>query len=334
MTKSIAISGITGQVGSYAAEEFLAQGYKVFGLKRRSSSINAARLDHLYGNPNLILHYGDVCDYASVSTFVSSTTPDLFINCAAMSHVKVSFDIPLYTMEATGTSVINCLEAIRIHSPKTSFLTMSSSEQFGSTPPPQNEDSPFHPRSVYAIAKVAGYHAVRHYREAYGLKAFNAICFNTESPRRGENFLTRKVVMGAVRCKLGLQAKLVLGNLDAYRDFSHAKDVVVGLRKIVQSDVADDYVIASGETHQIRKFVEIVFSKLGLDYKDYVETDARYFRATEVDALCGDATKIRTKLGWKPGYTLDMLIDEMLASDMKMARNEKLIRDAARLSTN
>jgi GDPmannose 4,6-dehydratase len=325
--KTAAITGITGQLGSYCAEEFLNQGYKVFGLKRRSSSINAARLDHLYGDPNLILHYGDGTDYSSISTFVSGIKPDVFINCLAQSHVRVSFDIPLYTMEATGNSVLNCLEAIRIHSPKTSFITMSSSEMFGSTPPPQSETTPFHPRSVYAIAKLAGYYSTIHYREAYQLKAFNAICFNTESPRRGENFLTRKVVMGAVRCKLGLQDKLVLGNLDAYRDFSHAKDVVRGLRQIVESETPDDFVIASGETHQIRKFVETVFTKLDLDYKDYVQTDPKYLRATEVDALRGDATKIKTKLGWKPEYNLDMLIDEMIVSDMKIAKGERLLLD-------
>ena len=327
MQRVAAITGITGQIGSFVAEELLAQDYKVHGLKRRSSSINAARLDHLYGNPNLILHYGDGTDYASISTFVSDIKPDIFINCLAQSHVKISFDIPLYTMEATGNSVLNCLEAIRIHSPKTRFLTMSSSEMFGSSPPPQNETTPFHPRSVYAVAKLAGYYSTIHYREAYDLKTFNAICFNTESPRRGENFLTRKVVLGAVRCKLGLQNRLVLGNLDAYRDFSHAKDIAAGLIKIVESDVPDEYVMASGTTHQIREFVDVVFTKLGMNYKDYVQTDPKYFRATEVDALCGDATKIKTKLGWAPQYTFDMLVDEMIASDMKIARGEKLIRD-------
>ena len=299
-SKTVLVSGATGQIGSYVCEKFLAEEYKVYGIKRRSSSFNTARLDHLINNPDLRLEYGDMTDYSSLSNLLSKIKPDIFINCAAQSHVRVSFDVPIATFEATGTSVLNCLEAVKTHSPTTKFVTMSSSEMFGKIPPPQNEQTPFHPRSIYGVAKLAGYYAVINYREAHNLFCSNAICFNTESPRRGETFVTRKITRAATRIKLGLQNKLILGNLLAKRDWSHALDTTDALYKIAMAPTPNDYVIASGEMHSVEEFVQMVFSKLDLDYRDYVQIDAGYYRPTEVDALCGDSSKIRSELGWAP----------------------------------
>ena len=320
------ITGITGQVGSYLAEILLQQNYKVFGIKRRSSSLNTERLNHIFSNKNLIVRYGDVCDYSSIANLVSEIKPDIFINCAAQSHVKVSFDIPIYTFDATGASVVNCLEAIKIHSPKTRFITMSSSEMFGSSPPPQNENTLFHPRSIYAVAKLAGYYATINYREAYGLHCSNAICFNTESPRRGETFVTRKITRAATRIRVGLQDKLFLGNIKAQRDWSHAIDTADAILRIVNAKTPNDYVIASEEMHSVEDFAKIVFDKLDLDYKKYVEIDPHYYRPSEVDALCGDASKIKTELGWKSNYSFEQLVDEMVNSDLELAKKEKLIK--------
>lgn len=324
---TVFITGVTGQVGSYLVDLFLSKGYMVYGLKRRSSSLNTERLNHTFSNQNLKLEYGDVTDYSSIANLVANIKPDLFVNCAAQSHVRVSFDIPCYTFDASGASVINCLEAIRTHSPSTRFITMSSSEMFGSTPPPQNEQTPFHPRSIYAVAKLAGYYAVINYREAYNMHCSNAICFNTESPRRGETFVTRKITRAATRIKLGLQDKLYLGNMDARRDWSHAYDTSEAIFRIINASTPDDYVIGSGEMHSVKEFAELVFSKLGMDYKDYIETDPHYYRASEVDALCSDPTKIKTNLGWSPKYSYEQLVDEMIASDMELAKREKLIKD-------
>lgn len=323
------ITGITGQTGSYLCELLLNNGYKVHGLKRRSSSLNTSRIDHLYTDPHdnkqLELTYGDLADYSSLSSWIGDIKPDLFFNLGAQSHVRVSFDIPEYSMDITGTGVIRILEAIRKNSPKTKFLTASSSEMFGSSPPPQNELTLFHPRSPYAVAKAAGYYATVNYREAYNLHACNAISFNTESPRRGETFVTRKITIAATRIKLGLQDKLYLGNLKAQRDWSHAADMAEAMYLIITAPKPDDYVMASGKMYSVEEFARIVFNKLGLDYKKYVVKDTRYLRPTEVDALCGDSSKIRHNLDWKPKYNLDMLIDEMIASDMKLAENEKLL---------
>lgn len=327
MTKTACITGVTGQIGSYLCELLLDKNYKVYGLKRRSSSLNTERLNHIFDNHNLKLIYGDVCDHASVNNFVSDIKPDLFFNLAAMSHVKVSFDIPSYTFDSTATGVITVLEAIRKHSPKTKFLTSSSSEMFGCSPPPQNEQTPFHPRSPYGVAKLAGYWAARNYREAYGMFASNSICFNFESPRRGETFVTRKITRAATRIKLGLQNKLYLGNLTAKRDWQHAKDAAKAMIKIIETDTPDDFVVASGEMHSVQEFVEIVFDKLKLDWKNYVEIDPVYFRPSEVDALCGDSTKLRTTLNWKPEYTFVSLVDEMIASDLELAKKEKILKD-------
>ncbi len=329
--KTACITGVTGQTGSYLCELLLKLDYKVYGMKRRSSSLNTERLDPFFQDPHidnrLELVYGDLSDYSSLSSWIGDIKPDLFFNMGAQSHVRVSFDIPEYTMDITGTGVIRVLEAIRKNSPKTKFLTASSSEMFGSTPPPQNELTIFHPRSPYGVAKVAGYFSTVNYREAYGLHACNAISFNHESPRRGETFVTRKITRAATRIKLGLQDKLFLGNLSAQRDWSHASDVAEAMYKIITAPVADDFVIASGEMHSVEEFARMVFSKLNLDYTQYVEFDERYLRPTEVDALCGDPSKIKSQLGWAPVYTFEALVDEMIASDMELAKNEKLIRD-------
>ena len=325
------ISGITGQTGSYLCDLLLSKGYQVHGLKRRSSSLNTQRIDHVYTDPHdyghMQLTYGDLSDYSSLATWIKEIQPDLFFNMAAQSHVRVSFDIPEYTMDITGTGVVRVLEALRNFSPKTKFLTASSSEMFGSTPPPQNENTPFHPRSPYGVAKVAGYYATVNYREAYGMHACNAISFNHEGPRRGETFVTRKITMAATRIKLGLQDKLYLGNLDAMRDWSHAADVAEAMFKIITAPTPDDFVVASGEMHSVKEFAQIVFDKLGLDWEKYVGFDSTYLRPSEVDALCGDSSKLRTQLGWTPKYTFDSLIDEMIESDMQLAINEKILRD-------
>jgi GDPmannose 4,6-dehydratase len=330
--KTACITGITGQTGSYLCDLLLLKGYKVYGLKRRSSSLNTERIDHVYIDPHidsskLEMIYGDLSDYSSLAGWVGDIKPDLFFNMGAQSHVRVSFDIPEYTMDVTGTGVMRVLEAIRKNSPKTRFLTASSSEMFGSHPPPQSETTPFHPRSPYGVAKVAGYFATVNYREAYGLHACNAISFNHESPRRGETFVTRKITRAATRIKLGLQDKLYLGNLSAMRDWSHAADVAEGMYKIITAPTADDYVIASGEMHSVEEFAKLVFGILGLDWKQYVEFDAKYLRPSEVDALCGDPTKIQTQLGWAPTYSFLDLVQEMVDADMELARKEKTIRD-------
>lgn len=326
MTKTACITGITGQTGSYLAELLLQKGYQVYGLKRRSSSLNTERIDHIYSNPNLKLVYGDLSDYSSLAGLLK-VKPDYFFNLGAQSHVKVSFDVPEYSFDVDATGVVRVLEAIRQHSPTTRFLQASSSEMFGSSPPPQKEDTIFHPRSPYAVAKVAGYHAVVNYREAFDLFASNAISFNHESPRRGETFVTRKITQAATRIKLGLQDKLYLGNLEAKRDWSHAKDVASAMIKIIEAQSPDDFVVASGEMHSVREFAEVVFDKLGLNWKDYVKVDPIYFRPSEVDALCGDSTKLRTALEWKPEYTFSSLVDEMVASDLERAQKEKILKD-------
>lgn len=330
--KTALITGITGQTGSYLADLLLAQDYKVYGLKRRSASLNTDRLNHIYTDPHidnkLELVYGDLSDYSSLVSLIGDTKPDLLFNMGAMSHVRVSFDIPEYTMDITGTGVVRILEAIRKASPQTRFLQASSSEMFGKTPPPQNEQSTFAPRSPYAVAKVAGYYATINYRESYNLHASNAISFNHESPRRGETFVSRKITRAATRIKLGLQDKLYLGNLEAKRDWSHAKDTANAMLMIALADLPNDYVVASGEMHSVREFVEMVFGKLDLDYQQYVKFDPKYLRPAEVDALCGDSFKIRSDLGWKPNYSFEMLVDEMIASDMELAKRELLLKDA------
>lgn len=330
MTNTACITGITGQTGSYLCDLLLSKGYKVYGLKRRSSSLNTARIDHVYTDPHidskLEMSYGDLSDYASLASWVSDIKPTLFFNMGAQSHVRVSFDIPEYTMDVTGTGVIRVLEAIRKNSPQTRFLTASSSEMFGSTPPPQNESTLFHPRSPYGVAKVAGYYATINYREAYGLHACNAISFNHESPRRGETFVTRKITLGAARIKMGLQQKLYLGNLKSQRDWSHAADIANGMYSIITAEIPNDYVISSGEMHSVEEFARMVFDKLSLDYDTHIAFDARYLRPSEVDALCGDSSKLRSELNWKPNYNFEQLVDEMIHHDLELARCELILK--------
>ena len=332
MTDTACITGITGQTGSYLCDLLLSKGYKVYGLKRRSSSLNTERIDHVYIDPHidsskLEMIYGDLSDYSSLANWIGDIKPTLFFNMAAQSHVRVSFDIPEYTMDVTGTGVMRVLEAIRKNSPDTKFLTASSSEMFGSEPPPQSEKTVFHPRSPYGVAKVAGFYATVNYREAYGLHACNAISFNHESPRRGETFVTRKITRAATRIKLGLQDKLYLGNLKAERDWSHAADVAEAMYKIITAPEPDDFVVASGEMHSVEEFAKLVFGILGLDWSKYVEFDPKYLRPSEVDALCGDSTKLREKLGWAPSYSFLDLVQEMVDSDMELARKEKTIKE-------
>lgn len=325
--KTACITGITGQTGSYLTEVLLDKGYKVYGLVRRSSSFNTERIDHVYNNPNLNLVYGDLSDYGSIVHFLTTAKPRLFFNLAAQSHVRVSFDIPEYTMDIGATGVLRCLEAIRRYSPVTRFLQASTSELFGSSPPPQSEATPFHPRSPYACAKIAGYWTTVNYREAYDLHACNSISFNHEGPRRGETFVTRKITRAATRIKLGLQDNLVLGNLDAKRDWSHAKDVANAMYQIITAPDPDDFVVASGETHSVKEFLITVFDKLDMNWEDYVKFDPRYLRPSEVPELWGDPSKIKNKLGWKPEYNFDSLVDEMVEHDMELAQREKVLKE-------
>lgn len=332
--KSACIIGITGQTGSHLCDLLLEKEYKVYGMKRRSSSFNTGRIDHVYGEDHrhdlLEMAFGDLSDYSSLSSWIGDIKPDLLFNLGAQSHVRVSFDVPEYTMDIVGTGVLRALEAVRNNSKKTRFLTASSSEMFGASNPPQNENTIFRPRSPYAVAKVCGYYATINYREAYGMHASNAISFNHEGPRRGETFVTRKITRSATRIKLGLQDKLYLGNLDAKRDWSHAADVADAMYKIITADQSDDYVVASGDMHSVKEFAQIVFDKLGLDYSKYIEFDPIYLRPAEVDALCGDATKLRTNLGWTPKYSFEQLVDEMIEHDLELAKKEKLLKDNSR----
>jgi len=326
--KTVCIDGISGQLGSYFAEEYLRKGFKVFGLKRRSSSFNTERIDHLMENPNLKLIYGDLSDYGSLLHFINEAKPDFYIHCAAMSHVRVSFEIPEYTMDVTGTGTVRVLEALRNASPITRFLNLASSEMVGGNPPPQNESSPHWPRSIYGVAKSASFYATKNYREAYGMFACSAINFNSESPRRGETFLPRKVTRAATRIKLGLQDKLFLGNLSAARDWQHAYDSINAMITIIEADKCDDYAIGSGEMHSVQEFVEMVFSKLELDWKQYIEIDPRLYRPTEVDSLkCDDSKFQKTFPQYVRKYSFESMVDEMIECDMKLAKRELVIKN-------
>src|SRR5262245_52412649 len=306
--KRALITGITGQDGSYLAEFLLGKPeYQVHGVVRRSSSLNRQRIDHLLGRDRSLgdrfhLHYADLADASSLSTLMEQIRPDEVYNLGAQSHVRVSFDQPLYTADVTGLGTLRLLEAVRqlARSQSVKFYQASSSEMFGSAPPPQTMETPFHPRSPYACAKLYGHWQTINYREAYGLFACSGILFNHESPRRGESFVTRKVTLGATRIKEGLQKKLVMGNLDAKRDWGFAGDYVEAMWLMLQQQTPDDYVVATGETHSVRELLEVAFSALDLNYQDFVEFDQRYTRPSEVDVLLGDATKAREVLGWKP----------------------------------
>jgi len=327
------ITGITGQDGSYLAELLLEKDYEVHGLIRRSSTFNTDRIEHIYKDPHipdikLHLHYGDLSVSGQMADLIYNIQPDEIYHLGAQSHVRVSFDMPEYTGDVTGLGTVRLLEAIRKTGVKTKFYQASSSEMFGSVPAPQNEQTPFEPRSPYAAAKVYAYWLVKNYREGYNIFASNGILFNHESPRRGETFVTRKIIRAATRIKLGLQDKLYLGNLEAKRDWGFAGDFVEAMWLITQQDEADDYVIATGENHSVREFAEKVFQKLELDYEEYVAIDQKYFRPTEVDVLLGDSTKAQKKLGWKPKVTFDELIDMMIDGDLELAKKEKTLLDA------
>lgn len=331
--KKAFITGITGQDGSYLAEFLLGKGYEVHGLIRRASTFNTDRIDHLYKDfhdpdARMYLHYGDLSVSAHLTNILTDIRPDEIYHLGAQSHVRVSFDVPEYTGDITGLGTIRLLEAIRKTGIKARFYQASSSEMFGAAPPPQNELTPFQPRSPYAAAKVYAYYVIKNYRDAYNIFACNGILFNHESPRRGETFVTRKITRAATRIKLGLQDKLYLGNLDAKRDWGYAGDYVEAMWMILQHDTPDDFVIATGETHSVREFVERVFAKLDLDYRDHVEIDERYFRPTEVDVLLGDATKAQKTLGWKPKTGFEQLIDMMVGTDLELAKKEMILKDA------
>ena len=331
--KKALITGITGQDGSYLAELLIGKGYEVHGLIRRASTFNTDRIDHLYRDAHdpeakLFLHYGDLSVSGQLTDLLHDIRPDEIYNLGAQSHVRVSFDMPEYTGDITGIGTLRLLEAIRKTGINTRFYQASSSEMFGAAPPPQSEATPFQPQSPYAAAKVYAYYIVRNYRDAYKIFASNGILFNHESPRRGETFVTRKITRAAARIKMGLQDKLFLGNLEAKRDWGFAGDYVEAMWLMLQQEGPDDFVIATGETHSVREFVEKVFSSLDLDWQKYVAIDPRYFRPTEVDVLLGDPSKAVTALGWKPKVGFEELIRLMVDADMDAAKREKTLVDA------
>ncbi len=320
--KKALITGITGQDGSYLAELLLAKGYEVHGIIRRASTFNTGRIDHLYRDPHingvhLFLHYGDIADSTNLIKLLYRIQPDEIYHLAAQSHVRVSFDIPEYTGDVTGLGTVRILEAIRETGLKAKFYQASSSEMFGKVQEvPQRETTPFYPRSPYGAAKVYAYWVTVNYRESYGMFACNGILFNHESPRRGETFVTRKITRAVAHIKAGLQDKLYLGNLNAKRDWGYAPDYVEAMYLMLQHDQPDDYVIATGETHSVREFLEEAFSYAGLDWRDYVEIDPVDYRPAEVDLLVGDASKARRMLGWKPKTTFKELVRLMVDADM------------------
>ena len=346
MPKVALITGVTGQDGAYLADLLLAKGYVVHGIKRRSSSFNSARIDHIYQDPHIEggrfhLHYGDMTDSTNLIRIIQTVQPDEIYNLAAQSHVQVSFETPEYTANADATGALRILEAIRILGleKKTRFYQASTSELYGKAQQvPQNENTPFYPRSPYAAAKLYAYWITVNYREAYGIHASNGILFNHESPIRGETFVTRKITRAVAAIHLGVQKTLYIGNLDSKRDWGHARDYVEGMWRIVQQDQPDDFVLATGETHSVREFIELAFSKvgrkiswqgkgideMGRDDKgnELIKIDSRYFRPTEVDLLLGDAAKAHRMLGWKHTVTFPQLVSEMVDEDLKVVAEE------------
>jgi GDPmannose 4,6-dehydratase len=327
------ITGITGQDGSFLTELLLEKGYTVHGVIRRTSSFNTQRIDHLYQDPHIpgtrmFLDHGDLSDSTSLNTILRQVVPDEIYNLGAQSHVRVSFDVPEYTTDVTAVGTVRILEAIRELGIRPKFYQASSSEMFGKVvETPQTETTPFYPRSPYACAKVFAYHTTVNYREAYGLFACNGILFNHESERRGETFVTRKITRAATRIKMGLQDKLFLGNLDAKRDWGYAKDYVEAMWLMMQAEKSDDYVIATGETHSVKEFVQEVFSYLDMDWKEYVKIDPWYYRPSEVDLLQGDSAKARKELGWEPKVGFHELVRLMVDHDLGIAKEEKQIMD-------
>jgi GDPmannose 4,6-dehydratase len=334
--KRALITGITGQDGSYLAELLLDKGYEVFGLVRRSSSFNTARIDHLYQDPHeknvrLRLAYGDLNDASSLNRVLRDVRPDEIYNLGAQSHVRVSFDIPEYTGEVTGLGCIRLLEAIRETDLDCRFYQASSSELYGKVvETPQRETTPFYPRSPYACAKAYAFYSTVNYRESYGMHASNGILFNHESPRRGETFVTRKITRAVARIKYGLQDKLFLGNIDAKRDWGFARDYMEGAWRMLQQDQGDDYVLATGETHSVREFLDAAFGHLGIDWHKHVEIDPRYFRPAEVDLLLGDAAKATEKLGWRPQVGFRELVTMMVQADVQDVERELYGKNGAR----
>ncbi len=330
--KKALITGITGQDGSYLTELLLAKGYEVYGIIRRASSFNTERIDHLYQDPHnqpkLKLIYGDLTDGGNLSAILTDIGPDEVYNLGAQSHVRVSFDQPVYTVNVDALGTLRLLEALRMMKKPPRFYQASSSEMYGKVlETPQTEKTPFYPRSPYGCAKVYSFWQTVNYREAYGLFACNGILFNHESPRRGETFVTRKITRAATRIKEGLQDKVYLGNLDAKRDWGFAGDYVEAMWLTLRQDKPDDYVIATGETHSVREFLNEVFGYLGLDWQKYVEIDPKYFRPTEVDLLLGDASKARKVLGWKPKVDFKRLARMMTDADWETARKERILKE-------
>jgi GDPmannose 4,6-dehydratase len=325
--KTALITGVTGQDGSYLAELLLSKGYQVHGLKRRSSSFNTDRIDHIYHDfhetgARFFLHFADLTDASSLQSLLADIRPDEVYNLAAQSHVKVSFEVPEYTTDVVAVGTIRLLEALRRTAVKSRFYQASSSEMFGSTPPPQNELSPMHPRSPYACSKVFAHHATVNYRESYGLHASCGILFNHESPRRGETFVTRKITRAVAQIKLGFEDRLFLGNLEARRDWGYAPDYTVAMWQMLQQEEPGDYVIGTGEMHSVREFVELAFAAADLDWKEYVKIDARYYRPAEVDALQADYSKARRVLGWEPTVTFEQLVSLMVKADLAQVDRE------------
>jgi len=327
MGKKVLITGITGQDGSYLAELLLSKGYEVHGIIRRASTFNTSRLEHLYTDPHtreaaLKLHYGDLSDASALARLIGRITPDEIYNLAAQSHVRVSFDSPEYTTDITATGAVRLLEAIRETGIKPRFYQASSSEMFGKAQEiPQRETTPFYPRSPYGCAKVYAYWITVNYRESYGLFACNGILFNHESPRRGETFVTRKITRAIAHIVTGLQDKLYLGNLDAKRDWGYAREYVEAMWLMLQQAKPDDYVVATGETHSVREFLEAAFAHAGLDWRKHVEIDSNYYRPTEVDLLVGDASKAKKQLGWEPKTKFNDLVKLMVDADMQMVKD-------------
>jgi GDPmannose 4,6-dehydratase len=326
-TKRALITGISGQDGSYLAELLLEKRYEVHGIVRRSSSFNTDRIDHLYHDPHeqgvrLFTHYGDLADATALVKLLYELQPDEVYHLGAQSHVRVSFDIPEYTFDVTGAGTVRLLEAIREAGVSPRFYQASSSEMFGAAPPPQNEETPFHPRSPYGVAKLAAYWATVNYREAYEMFAVNGILFNHESPRRGETFVTRKITRAVARIAAGMQDKLYLGNLEAQRDWGYAPDYVEAMWMMLQADEPDDFVIATGETHTVREAAETAFARQGLDPGEHLEIDPKYYRPSEVDVLLGDASKAKEKLGWQPKVRFQDLIELMVDADVAALQDQ------------
>ncbi len=340
--KKALITGITGQDGSYLAEFLLSKGYQVHGIIRRASTFNTERIDHIYEDPHelpkkLVLHYGDLSDGTGLRRVLETVQPDEVYNLGAQSHVRVSFDQPEYTADVVGSGTLRLLEALRdslvSNGRDVRFYQASSSEMYGAAPAPQNEETPFYPRSPYAVSKVAAHWYAVNYRESYGMYICNGILFNHESPRRGETFVTRKITRALGRIKFGLQEKLYLGNLDAKRDWGHAADYVEAMWLMLKQPTPDDYVIATGESYSVREFLEEAFNLAGLNWQDHVEIDPRYFRPAEVDFLLGDSTKAKKVIGWEPKIKFKELVRQMYEHDLDLAKREKILQDNGHIVT-